>query len=65
MRFVKNEFQMGKISMMAGDYSTGLKSYAAGVGLGLFATPKTILQLAKPYGMIEIMMWDKVSQPTK
>jgi len=32
-----------------------------GVGLGFFALPKTLFQLSKPFGYIEIMMWYNIS----
>lgn len=65
-RFVGNEFAMGRIASMTGDYSTAIKSYSLGIGLGLAATPKTILKLAQPngIGLMQILMWDAVSKPT-
>jgi len=62
-RFVRNEFRMGNISMMTGDYSTAARAYGLGVGLGVLALPKTLFQLSKPQGFLQIMMWDAVSQP--
>ncbi|NVO09211.1 MAG: VCBS repeat-containing protein [Bacteroidales bacterium] len=58
-RFVIEELSIASCPYF--DPTSRIDAALLGYGLGLMAVPKTLFQLAKPYGLIEIIMWDKVS----
>ena len=65
-RFVGNQIVMGKAALMMGDFNSAKLSYGTALGMGLGVTGKTLFQISKPTtGAFEILMWDKISQPTK
>mgnify|MGYP007043344684 CR=1 FL=1 len=62
-RFVIEEIQVGNISWQRGDFSTALKAYVLGIGLGAAALPKMILKFASntQTAHIEVGMWYVIS----
>jgi hypothetical protein len=58
-RFVYEELSIAFFPYF--DPMTRIDAGILGIGLGLIAVPKTIYQLSQPNGIIEIIMWDKIS----
>ena len=58
-KFVSEEFGLAFNPYF--DPATRINAGLLGIGLGFFATPKTIFQLSNPYGYYEIMFWYGIS----
>ncbi len=58
-KFVAEELSIGYAFGMHS--STGRNAYRLGVGLGVLALKKTILQFSKPNGMSEVLFWYRYS----
>jgi len=61
-RFVINEFKLGNLARMLGDYNTAAKAYGLGVGLGLLALPKTLVKMCSPMGLMQMEMMGEISK---
>lgn len=61
-QFVKEELQIAYWAYRMGDYKTSVTAAGLGLGLGVAATPKTIIHMANPHtGYPYIKTWHRVS----
>ncbi len=58
-KFVEEQFSITSIRGI--NPINRLRALGLGIGLGVFATPKTLIKLAQPMGFAEIKMWYGIS----